>query len=241
MPSRKRAKGKARKAKARESNCNLILHKESVCRHGCEVISKDDICYKFVEQLEIEMKAVYDFGPSKKFLLSKVIDETIERLNASKKYKIIWDDDSKETQEKLQSLLINLGANLLLRNDTITKRSAHLAATVAGFCIASSHSFKYWETMDLGKSRVLFSNLKDGLVYDGIKFFRRRIPCQCLKKIYLRVRSVPRMSMCIYCRSERDRSQLYLCSNCLFVHYCGVDCQAGHWSMHKSFCHSNKM
>jgi len=60
MPSRKRAKGKARKAKARESNCNLILHNESVCRHGCEVISKDDICYKFVEQLEVEMTAVYN-------------------------------------------------------------------------------------------------------------------------------------------------------------------------------------
>ena len=52
MPSRKRAKGKARKAKARESSCSLILHDDSVCRHGCDIISKDDICYKFVEQFE---------------------------------------------------------------------------------------------------------------------------------------------------------------------------------------------
>ena len=57
MPSRKKAKGKARKAKAKE--CNLLLHDDSVCRHGCESISKEDLCYKFVKQFEVELNKAY--------------------------------------------------------------------------------------------------------------------------------------------------------------------------------------
>ena len=114
MPSRKRAKGKARKAKAREGNCNLVLHNDSVCRHGCEVISKDDICYKLVEQLEVEMNEVID-SMSGELQLFDFYNATNKRMRANKKYDIIWNDDSDETRLKLQSLLVNLGTNLLLR------------------------------------------------------------------------------------------------------------------------------
>jgi len=68
MPSKKRAKAKARrKAKAQASN--LILHNDLSCRHGCDIISKDDICYKFVELFEVELAAVYDDSFSPKGLL----------------------------------------------------------------------------------------------------------------------------------------------------------------------------
>lgn len=77
MPSRKRAKGKARKAKARASNCNLILHNDNVCRHGCEVISKDDICYKFVEQFEVEMNVVYR---ASRRTVNEIYTESFKRL-----------------------------------------------------------------------------------------------------------------------------------------------------------------
>ena len=83
MPSRKRAKGKARKAKARESNCNLILHNDSICRHGCEVISKDDICYKLVEQLEVEMNTVIDSMPDE-LQLFNFYNATNERLRSAR-------------------------------------------------------------------------------------------------------------------------------------------------------------
>ena len=232
MPSRKRAKGKARKAKARESNCNLILHNESVCRHGCEVISKDDVCYKFVEQLEVEMNAAYDAQGSS-YLNYMFFSDTVERMKAVKEYRMIWDSDD-ETQQKLQSLFTNLCTNLLLRDDE--QRSIKLARAATVFCIASSHDFNYWKAMDLSRDRVTLRNIEDDLVYDSAKFFHRRIPCKCLKKIYLRERTAPRMSVCSFCDSSKERSQLYLCSSCLYNHYCGVECQASHWSEHKPAC-----
>ena len=125
MPSRKRAKGKARKAKARASNCNLILHNDNVCRHGCEIISKDDICYKFVEQLEVEMKTSMDLSEGSNSL--SFTTDILKRLKASKEYN---NDNSEETQHKLQ-LFINLGTNLLLRDEK--DRSILLANAVVGF------------------------------------------------------------------------------------------------------------
>ena len=232
MPSRKRAKGKARKAKARESNCNLILHNESVCRHGCEIISKDDICYKFVEQLEVEMNEVYDLRDD--IYLGQVVMNTVDQMKAMKEYEMIWDDESKETQQKLQSLFINLATNLLLRADT--QRSVNQACAAIAFHITSTHNFDYWDSMDYSKHRVSLRNLEDGLVYDCAKFLKKRISCQCLKKVYLQERVVSRMSACSYCKAAKDRRVLHLCSNCLYHHYCNVECQAGHWPTHKSVC-----
>ena len=233
MPSRKRAKGKARKAKARESNCNLILHNENVCRHGCEVISKDDVCYKFVEQLEVEMKAVYDLRDD--IYLAEMVNETIDLLKARKEYVMIWDNDSKDTRQKLQSLLINLGTNLLLRGDK--RRSINLVSVVIAFCVTiGHHEFNYWKAMDSSRHRVSLRNAADGLIYDSAKFFHKRIPCQCLEKIYLRERPKPRLSECSYCKEVKDRRELYLCSSCLYHHYCGVDCQTKHWPKHKLDC-----
>ena len=228
MPSRKRAKGKARKAKARESNCNLILHNDSVCRHGCEVISKDDICYKFVEQLEVEMTAVYNSKGD--FCVCKIIDETIKRMKARKEYRMIWDDNSKENQQKLQSLFINLGTNLLLRD------SSQVANVAAAFHITSSHDFDYWDAMDSSRHRVSLRNMENGLVYDSAKFFHKRIPCHCLKKMYVQERSKPKLVVCSSCRSEKERRQLYLCSGCLYHRYCNVECQTAAWSKHKLHC-----
>jgi len=229
MPSRKRAKGKARKAKARESNCNLVLHNESVCRHGCEVISKDDICYKFVEQLEVEMTAVYNSKGD--FCVCNIVNETIKRMKARKEYNMIWDDNSEETQQKLRSLFINLGTNLLLLRD-----SSQVANVAAAFHITSSHDFNYWDAMDSSKHRVSLRNMENGLVYDSAKFFHKRIPCQCLKKMYLQERSKPKPAECSSCRSDKERRQLYLCSGCLYHQYCNVECQTAAWPKHKLHC-----
>ena len=232
MPSRKRAKGKARKAKARESNCNLILHNESVCQHGCEVISQKDVCYKFVEQFEVELNVVYD--SLDRFDILKIVGNTVERMKARKEYEMIWDDDSKDTRQKLQSLFINLGTNLLLRHDK--QRSIDLACAAAVFHITSSHDFDYWEAIDFSRHRVSLRNMEDVLVYDIAKFFHKKISCQCLKEMYLQERSKPRLGECSSCSAKKDRRQLYLCSSCLYFHYCNVECQAGHWSKHKSVC-----
>ena len=94
MPSRKKAKGKARKAsKTNSNNCNLILHYESVCRHGCDIISKDDICFKFIQNFEVELRVVYDSIKDKDdFTFLDCHRKVTERLKASAKYSLIRQD-----------------------------------------------------------------------------------------------------------------------------------------------------
>lgn len=126
------------------------------------------------------------------------------------------------------------------------QRSIHMANTAAAFIITSSCDknrtiegnlhVDYWEAMDSSRHRVSLRNIEDGLVYDSAKFFHKRIPCQCLKKMYLREKSKPRRGFCSFCRSEKERRQLYLCSGCLYHHYCNIECQTAAWSKHKSNC-----
>jgi len=240
MPSRKRAKGKARKAKARESNCNLILHNDSLCRHGCEVITKDDACYKFVEQFEVELNAVYDSlgpGPDNLFLNS-LLGDTIERMKVSKnkEYEMIW-DSNEDTRQKLQSLFINLGVNILLRPSTLTVTARRMQlSTLSAMAVVSCH-------YDMNLSKAISNDtraLRDlyALPYDTLKFFHKKISCQCLKKLYLNERAKPRHATCVYCVTMKERSQLFLCSGCFYSYYCGVECQTKHWSFHKSFCNN---
>ena len=199
MPSRKRAKGKARKAKARESNCNLILHNDSICRHGCEVISKEDACYKFVEQFEAELTAVFDNSTTPKRLL-RCFEKTIGRLKASDNFSIVCGNE--QNHVKLQSLFINLGTNLALKaysevllenrmtNSKLQKEKIRRSSTIrlASLVVLAAISCPYG--MD-EKKAVLSSKGLDipclfevGLPFITYKFFHERTPCQCVKKTY---------------------------------------------------------
>jgi len=183
----------------------------------------------------VELRVVYNSGDD--FYLCRLISDTIERMKARKEYNMIWDDNTEDTQLKLQSLFINLGTNILIR-DNKYRSVNNLASTAAAFYITSSHGFNYSEAIHSSRHRVSLRNIEDGLSYESAKFFKRMTPCQCLKELYLRERSVPRMSFCSFCMSDKDRRELYLCSGCLYHHYCNADCQAGHWPRHKLHCKS---
>ena len=121
-----------------------------------------------------------------------------------------------------------------------TKDSTQLITwrAAAAFYITSSHDLDYFKAVKSSRHRVSLRNVEDGLAYDSAKFFKRMTPCQCLKQIYLRERSKPRISFCSFCRSEKERRQLYLCADCLYHQYCNVECQADHWPRHKRSCRS---
>lgn len=238
MPSRKRAKGKARKAKAKESDCNLILHDDGVCRHDCDNISKDDICYKFVKQLEVEIKASLDL--SLKGHALAISSHTLKRLKTNKEYDMIWDSDE-ETQQKLLSLFVNLGTNILLRDNRqeirLVRRSFAMSSIVAIVAVSLEHNFNLTKSLNVLKSRNSLRDLTNAQLYDIVKFFHKRSLCQCLKTMYLKEKGKPRKAVCNYCKFRKDRNgQLYLCSGCLYFYYCGIECQAAAWPDHQSLC-----
>ena len=231
MPSRKKAKGRARKAKAKEGN--LILHNDSVCRHGCASISKEDSCYKFIKQFEVELNAVHSSNVQ---CLQDACDIIMERLEADSQFRAIWDTES--IQKELVPLFLCLGTNILLHNSANIKKYSigrQMAAVVAITALHALHEFDVDNVMASRKDRSSLRDLEDGLDYDIIRFFAKRTSCQCLKKMYSQVKSRPK-AVCEICHVVKDRKLLYLCAGCRYYIYCSVECQSIQWTSHKPFC-----
>ena len=71
-------------------------------------------------------------------------------------------------------------------------------------------------------------------------FFRKRIPCSCLKKVYKEVKSVTKLRFSMFCSNKGCKRQLtkdmMCCSLCRNVSYCSRKCQKEDWSRHKISC-----
>ena len=72
---------------------------------------------------------------------------------------------------------------------------------------------------------------------DHVKFVSKRLPCTCLKKLHRAARKkVAKEGLCIRCGKLFPRSELFVCTGCLCVHYCSRECQRADWSYHKKYC-----
>ena len=234
MPSRKKAKGKARKARANASN--LILHNDNVCRHGCEPISKEDSCYQLVKQFEVELNAIYR-SSNRIFQFGDLYNDTIERLDTQ--FNRLNEDISSEncvidTKKRLLHLFVCLGTNLLLKGD---HHSTNMASVVAIGALMSQHRFNRKLAFETKARRLRMRDLEDGVIYDAVKLFYKKSPCQCLKKMYYRLKPLSRTAICYNCSVEKDRKfLLYLCNGCHYRMYCCIHCQAADWPDHKEWC-----
>ena len=123
MPSRKRTKGKERKAKLKDS---LSLHNATKCRHGSEAIPTEHIVYRFVEQFEVDARTVFNSNATiavadrtyedtsvTGFSPSSVCEKVLERLKED--FHEIWSNDT--NQQMTVQLLVSLGTNLLLKEE----------------------------------------------------------------------------------------------------------------------------
>jgi len=72
-------------------------------------------------------------------------------------------------------------------------------------------------------------------------FFRKRIPCSCLKKMYKEVKSVTKLRLSSFCsnkgcKQHLEKKTMMCCSLCRQVTYCSRKCQKAHWTAHKINC-----
>ena len=231
--SRKRNKGKERKAKQQakkeeeeRADANEYWRKycgSNQCDHGHEVVVPDDHpVSSFIDQFYIN-------------LLHKGMSVIENLRKIFESHTNIWNNES---YRKLAiGLLKRIGTNLLLR-DRIGG-----AVCTAKFIVVLEH---YIGTGDINSAihkRAVRSKSRD-LRADGIssrrdalKFYRKRITCKCLKKIHLEARkTTPKTGICGHCKQERERVSLSTCSRCMVYQYCSRECQVAGWPCHKEYC-----
>ena len=81
------------------------------------------------------------------------------------------------------------------------------------------------------------NKLASGNRRDVVKFVAKRLPCTCLKELnYIVKEKMVKVGVCDCCENEFPRSDLYVCTGCMYNQYCSRACQRAHWSCHKQNC-----
>jgi hypothetical protein len=260
MPSRKKAKGQARKAAQAEKNeAEKVKQEEEqyreleqsqiqrlqvnnqhsvlpLCMHGFVPFSNDDICIKFIRAFVREFyKCLRKIYKAERQAERAIIVSLLQtRESTQDEYSEVWNNAAKMKQ-MIKYFLYN-GTMFIL--DCESKHPARHSAILARF-------FEQMLKVKVHKCQAFIDWLKvlqsaDCDERTVLKFFWRRIRCSCLDKVYEEAKSIPKTGLCLnqQCRNKRlvERSKLRCCSRCRSVSYCSRECQAEDWSIHESFC-----
>jgi len=211
MPSRKRSKGKARKARAAANSSvvnnndtrddseqqlsqmmsTLSLNKQgNSCSHG-RPRNLSDECNRFMTSYESELK---------RLVKAKAKLASYEALaNASKTVAVL-----KSEVDDVSACILSLGVDYVLRGDY------DMATTIATSLVQHQHA-------NTGPSSKAIQKVVD-LSHEGIRetiaFYSKRIHCSCLKDHSKALKSLPAMGHCFYCKTVRPRKELLICSRC---------------------------
>ena len=252
MPSRKKAKGKARKAakeakaKQEEESRAVIAANQrqegslgaqlqrlrisapspSMCRHGCPSLSGGDekICLEFISKFINAFRSQDKVGQQFSAAHHATIHEYAD-VYSSKLDTVI----SKLLASGTQRILDGDGDN------EIAQLFASLACYFEDFMAMSLH--KTQAALNLAKLAEWVGADDHTLV----SYYRKRIPCSCLDEKYKEVKSVKKMGWCFNLNCSHpdgrvERSKMFSCTRCGMANYCSVECQKAAWKEHRVQC-----
>ena len=248
MPSRKKVKGKARKAakeaKAKEGESEAVIsanqrHEESLeammqqlmissskCTHGSCPFSGDmHICSNFIDAFTTDV-----FVNSNTDILAESFSSAFHATK--EKYADVY----ASKLETVISMLLFLGTQLLLDGNN---GIAQLYAEVACY-------FNEFVAVSYRKTKATLSWTKIGELNGGddhtlVSFYRKHIPCSCLDEKYKDVKSIKKLGRCYNPNCSLpggrvEKSKMLCCTRCGDVNYCSVECQKADWKRHKENC-----
>lgn len=182
------------------------------------------LCYEFVKT----------FGTVHDDAMARNEDGFVNGIRATEeKHPEAWSDIS--CIESIIFYCLCTGTDHLLREEYI---GARLYATLARYLqevIAVHGNIQndiYW-------TKVF--ELSGADEHTLVKFFRRRIPCSCLKKKYKEVKHVTKLGICYNPNCslpdrKTERCKLRHCTRCRQANYCSIECQSANWKSHKKTC-----
>ena len=247
MPSRKRNKGKERKAKKAEQELKIVrerwqgwargknMLKEdgsiiTQCNHGC------DLLLMVPDDSNHPVASFMDAFFMNRFLgtVKHIVDNLRDTFNICPE---VWDDDSH--RKMARDSLLRIGTNMILGKVHLSGMPKDIA-----YAVVVLENYDGSGVIDSTfNSRAVASKARDlrcgdsGAVRDELKIYRKRLSCSCLKKMHLEVRKTfPKLGMCNNCEEKKERSSLMVCSKCRIAHYCSRECQIEDWPSHKCTC-----
>ena len=246
MPSRKRNKGKERKAKKAEHEKEMDkmnLRKRwqgwargedmrdldngrviTQCNHGCDLM----MLYDSKHPVTSFMDAFFMSCAEGKH----VMDNLRHAFNTCPE---VWNTDL--YRKMTRDMLLGIGTNLILEEANVLQIPIDIAYFVV---MIENYDGNLDSTMI---RRVVETKYRDlgcggsGSIRDVLKIYRKRITCSCLKdKHSLARKTTPKMGACYNCGQIKDRALLSVCSKCRVCHYCSRECQLAEWPRHKHMC-----
>ena len=232
--SRKRNKGKERKAKKADkvelerAKANEFwqrcLSAPVGCLHGCDnmAIQNDHPVSKFMDEFFIHW-----------IRKQKGIAEILRDMLR------VWTDSNH--RELATQTFVLVGTNMLLAEE-INSGALSMAKTIVllehfdSREVDGSLASSFYSRTAASKRRDLDRG-SIGTERDLLKFYRKRLSCKCLKRMHLDARKViPKTGRCANCRIEKERVDLSVCSKCMVNQYCSKECQVAELSAHKTDC-----
>jgi len=252
MPSRKRNKGKERKAKKAELEAEVIVRKRAMarkawqgwarverdvirsaqfitqCNHGCALMIPDDANHPVTSFVDVLFMNCF-FGQGK---------HTVDNLDDSFGTQLaVWNDD--RHRKITIDLMIVIATNMILGKADVLRVPRDIA-----YAVMMLENYDGSGEIDSTiNSRVVATKIRDfgcggsGSPRDVLKFYRKRTTCKCLKDMHLEARKThPKLGECTRCEVVKERRLLMVCSKCRYSEYCSRKCQTADWSRHKCSC-----
>ena len=231
MPSRKRNKGKERRAKREEAKgawwrglaIGGCCESEASCGHGCIAIpSPGHAVSVFMNTYNTAHDGAISFFTG--------LENTFKCD--------VW--NSAQHRQMAIDILLSMGTNIILTGNgngggcLVEGRGIALAILLLD-CYDGESSFEHLQ--DVTRMKLLRSMPRGCNEREVLKFFSKRLTCSCLKEKYKEARKIlPKFGKCWHCEKMKDRSSLATCGRCKVHTYCSRECQVAHWPHHEESC-----
>ena len=238
MTSRKRNKGKERKAKkeADKMERERQIVWSTWVGYACGVSPEGRVISPCNHGLDLTI-------PDNNHPVTSFIDGWFTlRVNRNNMNvgKYLHDTFTKIVDESYREMAVNIfiaiGTNFML-NDNEEAKDVVTAIVALERYDGSDGSGNFDSVL---YNRVAATKMRDlhfGTKRDMLKFFRKRTSCKCLKAMHLEARkTLPKLGVCYHCKERKERALLMVCSRCRMSQYCSRECQVAHWPAHKGYC-----